>query len=520
MLGMLNSTTTDDLTGQRRQRIEIIQKLREKYIDPYPANAQKDSANKDVLDRFDTYQGKHLSLVGRVMKIRKHGKIIFADLQDMSGLIQVCVKSDTYAPGALHNSKGVRVLTWDDIVYLDRGDFIQVEGSIDKTQSGQVTIFASAVSLLTKSLRPLPDTLEHKEDKFRRRYLDLTLNSEEKARFIRKARFWKATRDFLAERGFIEVETPVLEHVTGGADARPFITHHNELDQDFYLRISTELYQKRLIGAGFEKIYTFGPNFRNEGLSDEHLQEYYQIEWYWAYANYQDNMKLTQDLFRYIADQVYGTTKFVSHGHSFDLADEWKVVDYATVIHEHYGVDIFTTPDKEIESILQRQGVSLPGKVNRNRLIDNLWKLIRKTIAGPMFLVNEPVFLSPLAKPQEKDPRLAQRYHVVIAGSELAQGYSELNDPQDQLDRFLSQQKLRDAGDDEAQMLDIDFVEMLEYGMPPVSGHGHSERLFWFLEDCSGREGTLFPLLKREIDGMTQKLYPFLKHSEKRPSTK
>lgn len=512
---MQTSHPSDDLIGQRQQRLDIIQKLRELGIDPYPARSLKDAKNQAIYNEFEQRNGKNLNLTGRVMTIRKHGKIIFYDVQDESGSIQICVKKDTYTPSTeLHD--GLKAITWEQLTLLDIGDYVQVYGEVGKTKSEQITLFAEQIYLLSKSIRPLPNTLLDKEQKFRRRYLDLTLHPDEKARFIRKAKFWKVTREYLADQGFIEVETPVLEHVTGGADARPFGTHHNELDQDFYLRISTELYQKRLIGAGFEKIYTFGPNFRNEGLSDEHLQEYYQIEWYWAYASYEDNMKLTQDMFRHIAQEVYGKTKFTSRGHTFDLADEWKKIDYVKVIQETFGVDIFTSTENEMRSILSQKGVELTGIVNRSRLIDNLWKLIRKTIAGPAFLINEPAFLSPLSKSRTDDPRLTERYHVLIGGSELANGYSEINDPTEQLSRFLDQQKLREQGDDEAQMLDIDFVEMLEYGMPPTSGHGHSERLFWFLEDCTGREGTLFPLLRRELDQNTLKIYPFLKQPEKK----
>lgn len=511
---MSTTQLSDDLVGQRQQRVDIIQKLRDQGIDPYPARSQKDQKNQAIHETFDDFNGKKLHLAGRIMNIRKHGKIIFYDIQDESGSIQICVKKDTYSPSKVVDS-GLKALSWENLSLLDIGDFSQVYGEVGKTQSGQVTLFAENLYLLSKSIRPLPNTLLDKEHKFRRRYLDLTLHPDEKARFVRKAKFWKVTRDYLASRGFIEVETPVLEHVTGGADARPFATHHNELDQDFYLRISTELYQKRLIGAGFEKIYTFGPNFRNEGLSDEHLQEYYQIEWYWAYASYEDNMKLTQDMFRHIANEVYGTMKFTSRGHTFDLAEEWQRIDYVKIIHDTFGVDIFTTPEKDMKKILGEKGVELTGMVNRSRLIDNLWKLIRKTIAGPAFLINEPAFLSPLSKSRTDDPRLTERYHVLIGGSELANGYSEINDPAEQLSRFLDQQKLREQGDEEAQMLDIDYVEMLEYGMPPTSGHGHSERLFWFLEDCTGREGTLFPLLRREIEQNTLKIYPFLKQAEK-----
>ena len=274
------------------------------------------------------------------------------------------------------------------------------------------------------------------------------------------------------------------------------------------MRISTELYQKRLIGAGFEKIFTLAPNFRNEGTSDEHLQEYYQLEWYWAYANYEDNMKLVTELFRHTAQEVYGKTEFTSHGHTFDLSNEWKKIDYVNCIKEKFDIDIFTATEKEMLEKLKKEGVSLAGVINKNRLIDNLWKCIRKTIAGPAFLVNEPKFMSPLAKSKQEDERLTERFHVIIAGSELGNGYSELNNPQDQLERFLEQQGARDKGDDEAQMLDIDFVEMLEYGMPPCSGYGESERIFWFFENVTAREGILFPLLKNEVDNLTKKIYP------------
>jgi len=317
----------------------------------------------------------------------------------------------------------------------------------------------------------------------------------------------EANRKFLVEHGFIEIETPVLEHITGGADARPFVTYHNDLDQNFYLRISTELYQKRLIGGGFEKIFTVGPNFRNEGLSDEHLQEFYQVEWYWAYATYKENMELVKEMFRYIAKNVYGKTKFSTRGHEFDLAKDWQLIDYPVIIKEKFAIDVFKDSDDKIREVIKKQNLELTGVLNRNRMIDNLWKLIRKNISGPAFLINVPKFISPLAKSKPEEPELTERFQVIISGSELGNGYSELNDPQDQLKRFVEQQKLREAGDEEAQMMDIDYVEMLEYGMPPTSGYGHSERLFWFLEDVSSREGTLFPQLKFELENNTKKIY-------------
>jgi lysyl-tRNA synthetase class 2 len=342
---------------------------------------------------------------------------------------------------------------------------------------------------------------------FRRRYLDLVINPDRVKMFERKAQFWRVQREFLLSKGFIEVEVPVLEAITGGADASPFVTHHNALDQDFYLRISTELYQKRLIGAGFEKIYTFGPNFRNEGMDDEHLQEFYDIEWYWAYANFRDNMELVKELFRKIANDVYGKTEFSTRGHTFDLADEWEELDYTETIKKHFDIDIFNDSDEKILQVIKENNIEMGGEVNRNRMIDTLWKAIRAKISGPAFLINQPKFISPLAKSYEDNQDITERFQVIIAGSELGNGYSEINDPQDQLDRFLDQQNLRESGDDEAQMLDIDFVEMLEYGMPPTSGYGQSERVFWFLEDVTAREGTFFPQLRNEIEKSTKEIY-------------
>jgi len=503
---------TTSLLGQRQERLEKLAKIKQLGIDPYPARSQKDYANQQVHDKFSDLENKTVSLTGRITSRRDHGKVIFMDLTDQSGKIQLYIKQDTI----IEDIKNA-FLGWDNLYLFDIGDFIEAHGTVTKTQRGEVSLLVTQLRLLTKSLRPIPRELADKEQRFRRRYLDLQITDGVRDRFMRKAKFWQANRDFMRQNGFIEVETPVMEHVTGGADARPFVTHHNDLDQDFFLRISTELYQKRLVSAGLEKIYTLGPNFRNEGLDDEHLQEYYQIEWYWAYADYKMNMELVRDMFRYIAKTVYGTTKFTTRGHSFDLADEWQEIDYVQVIKDRFDIDIFTDSDEKMKAALDKAGVDLSsGVINRNRMIDNLWKLIRKTLAGPAFLINEPMFMSPLAKVKLEDNRLTERFHVIIAGSELGNGYSEKNDPMDQLNSFLDQQKMRDGGDDEAQMLDIDYVEMLEYGMPPTSGYGQSERIFWFFEDVSAREGTIFPLLRRETDQTTKEIYPELFKNEKK----
>ncbi len=498
--------TKSRLQTMRDERLAKIRQLEEIGINPYPSHSHRDNTNKYVVDHFSDLQGQVISLVGRIVSLRHHGKLAFIDIEDTSGKIQLYIKSDVLEP----LNVGEQTLGFDELNLLDMGDFVEATGEMTKTHTGQISLMPSKIRILTKALRPLPTQNDLAQDPdfiFRRRYADLATHSRQRELFRRKAAFWQANREFLQSKGFTEVEVPVLEQVTGGADARPFTTHMNALNQDFFLRISTELYQKRLVGGMFEKIYTFGPNFRNEGLSDEHLPEYYQVEWYWAYADYNDNMALVEEMFKYIAEKVYGRFEFSTRGHTFNLNQQWERISYPDIIQERYGVDIFETPDSDIAKIVRKAGVKLDGAINRNRLIDNLWKLIRKDISGPAFLINEPAFMSPLSKSRPDRPELTERFHVIIAGSELGNGYSELNNPVEQLNRFRDQQTQRDKGDEEAQMMDIDYVEMLEYGMPPTSGYGHSERIFWFLENITARQGTLFPALKHKISPTTRRIY-------------
>ncbi|MFZ2153378.1 MAG: lysine--tRNA ligase [Microgenomates group bacterium] len=501
-------STIDQL---RKIRLEKIAKLKELGINSYPPHSQKDASNFAIVNTFEKFQGQTLHLCGRIMSFRKQGGITFAHIQDESAKIQVFIRKQTLQP----TNAQKQILGYEDIRLLDIGDFIEVTGVIDKTSTGEVSILADTIKLLTKSIRPLPEKwsgIKDQETIFRRRYLDLIMNDESKKLFIRKAKFWQLNRQFLADKGFIEVETPIMELVTGGADAKPFITHHNALDQDFYLRISSELYQKRLIGGGFEKIYTLGPNFRNEGIDDEHLQEYYQCEWYWAYADYRQNMELVEELYKYIAQNLYGKYVFTRGEHTFDLNVNWPRISYGDLIKNRFQVDILLDSEDKILKILKSQKIDTSGLTNRARIVDNLWKIVRREIAGPIFIIDEPKFSSPLAKSREDNPDLTERFHVIIAGSELGNGYTELNDPVDQFERFADQQKNRDSGDDESQMMDIDFVEMLEWGMPPTSGWGHSERLFWFFENVTAREGTLFPQMKYEISDETRRIYNLPKH--------
>lgn len=501
----------------RQERIKKLEKLKDMGFNPYPPHAQKDIANAKIVKDFEKLEGDILNVTGRILSKRTHSQLCFMDLHDFSGKIQLYIKEDELPKTNPQNQE----IGFSDLDLLDIGDFVQAEGEVTKTKTGEVSILVKRLMLLTKSIRPLPDKHEGLKDTdtiYRRRYLDLAINPDRREFFVRKSKFWETCRNFLKSKGFIEVETPILEHITGGADAKPFITHHDSLDQQFYLRISTELYLKRLIGGGFEKIYTFGPNFRNEGLSDEHLQEFMDIEWYWAYADYRDNMKLVEELFKHAAKEVYGKTKFTKDNYEFDLGGKWEVIKYDEIIKDKFGIDVFDSSDKEILEVLKKHKVQLPGTINRNRLIDNLWKLIRKDVSGPAFLINQPKFISPLAKSLPENEDLTERFQVIIAGSELGNGYTELNDPFDQLERFKDQQKAREAGDEEAQMLDIDYVEMLEYGMPPTSGYGQSERVFWFLENVTAREGVFFPQMRYKVDEITKEIYQDIDFEDDKPA--
>lgn len=491
----------------RRVRIEKLEKLKALGVDPYPARTTRSHENAEILKYFEKLQGTSVVVAGRIRAFRKHGELAFMDIKDDSGSIQLYIKAENIDSSNYSNSE----LMFKDLDLLDVGDFVEGFGDVTKTNSGEVSVEISKIRLLTKSLRPLPakwDGLKDKETRLRRRYLDTTMNEEVRQRFIRRAKFWQANRDFLNERGFYEINIPVLEHIPGGADANPFVTYMDAIDQKFYLRISHELYLKRLIGGGYEKVYEIGPRFRNEGISDEHLPEHIAMEFYWAFADWEEGMNLIEEMFTYIIAKVYdGKTKFSIRGFDVDFSKKWERIDFAEIMHKHYGLDIHNTTVEEVGELLKKHKIKGHFDKNVNRGIDNLWKHLRKDIAGPAFLINHPKSLSPLSKSKVDDPKIVERCQPIIAGSELGNGWSELNDPLDQLARFEDQQKLRDSGDAEAQWLDIDYVEMLEYGMPPTFGWGHSERVFWFLEDVTAREGVPFPQLKFELEDSTKEIY-------------
>lgn len=495
------------LKDYRDERLRKLDELKKLGVNPYPAKAARTHMLQQVASEFETLQGQEVTVVGRVQNIRKFGKIAFVVIKDATGELQLFLSSDKVAGLDAAQSR----LSMEQLPLLDSGDFVGAKGTVIKTKTGEISVEVHELRLLTKALRPMPSKQEgftNKEERMRRRYVDMNVNEDVRQRFIRRSRFWQATRDFLNERGFTEVNVPVLEHTTGGADANPFVTHMDALNQDFYLRISHELPLKRLLGAGFEKVYDIGPRFRNENYSDEHLPEHVAMEWYWAYADWRDGMTFQEEMFKYILQETFGTLQFKLGRFDVDLSKEWERWDYADTIKNRYGIDPFDCTLEAVKKALADNGLEVEQTENKARGIDKLWKNIRKDVAGPVWLINTPTFISPLSKVNPDRPETTQRAQVVIAGSELCNLFSELNDPVDQLNRFVEQQRMRDAGDAEAMMLDIDFVEMLEYGMPPACGLGFSERVFWIFEGVTAREGVPFPQLRVEVDETTRALYP------------
>lgn len=475
----------------RAERIRKIGLLKDAGMDAYPVSTAVDTTIAALEADFVAREsvGKTATIAGRIMARRGQGGIMFVDLFDGTATIQVVFQKNDM-------SAALFGLFADA---TDIGDFIEVSGVPFTTKRGEQSLKAASWKMLAKSLLPLPDSwfgLKDEELKLRERYISFILDPELRAMAERRSMFWRTIRDFYLERGFLEVETPVLETSPGGADARPFTTHHNALNLDVSLRISLELWLKRLLVAGFPKVFEIGRIFRNEGQSREHLQDYTQLESYEAYRDLSSGCEFVKELYRRIAKNVYGKFTFEINGHTIDLADEWKVIDFCDLLREKFGIDPLSCTEEEAIQTVRDAQIPTGEQLNLPRAIDHLWKSLRKKIAGPALLINVPAYLEPLAKRNHRDPRVVERMQVILAGSEMGKGFSELNDPQDQRERFEAQQALRDAGDEEAQRLDEEYVRAMEYGMPPSFGFGMSERLFAFLENRPVHEAQLFPLLR------------------------
>jgi lysyl-tRNA synthetase, class II len=501
------------LKDYRDERLRKLEELKKLGVNPYPADSKRTHVLADITDKFSELEGEEVSVVGRILNLRKFGKIAFIVIRDASGKIQLFLRE-----GAVEGLDAAKSqLSIEHLNLLDSGDFVQAQGKVIKTQTGEISVDVERLRILTKSLRPMPNVQEgftNKEERLRRRYVDLNVNEDVRQRFIRRSKFWQATRNFLNKEGFLEINIPVLEGVAGGADANPFVTHMDALGQDFYLRISHELPLKRLLVGGYEKVYDIGARFRNENYSEEHLPEHIAMEWYWAYADWEQGMELTERMIRAIVDETWGTRQFtLADGQKVDFGrdgEHFPRISFVDVLREQYNIDVFKSSMDEIAAKLKENKLEVEKQDNRQRSLDKLWKKYRKTIVGPAFLVEMPTFMQPLAKTLPDNPELTEQFNLVFGGSEMCKAFSELNDPIDQLNRFKEQQAMRDAGDDEAQMTDIDFVEALEYAMPPACGLGYSERIFWSLEGVTAREGVIFPQLRSEIDEVTKAIYPDL----------
>lgn len=478
----------EDIIGHRKAKLNNFISA---GIDPYPSETARTHEISEVLKQYDALEGKSIVLVGRIRSLRGMGKLMFLHIDDGTGRIQILLKSEEL---------GAEKFAFF-VDNFDLGDFIEVSGKLFTTKTGEKTLQAYEYKILAKSLRPLPSDyfgIEDTEIKLRQRYLDILLNPEVKELFVKKNLFWSSMRKFLVEHGFLELMMPVLEATPGGAEAEPFVTHHNALDRDFYLRISLELPLKKMLVAGYDKVFEIGRVFRNEGISTTHLQDYTQMEFYWAYGDFQKLMSFVQKMYQTIIQETFGSLQIVSDGKTCDWSGDWDQVDYFKVFQEHTGMDLNVVTDEELRSYADSQKIKFESFAQRGRLIDLIFKKIRVHLGNdrPIFLVNQPIELEPLAKKDSTNPKVVQRMQIIAYGTELGKGFGELNDPLDQRERFMEQAKLREAGDNEAQMLDEDYLVAMEYGMPPAAGFGLSERLFAVLADKSVRETVIFPPMK------------------------
>ena len=495
------------LSEQEIIRRESLQKLREYGIDPYPASEYSRSHySSDILDNF--IEGEKVIIAGRLLRRKIQGKASFGVIQDAKGKIQVYFNRDTICPD---EDKSI----YNDVFkkWLDLGDFIGIEGEVFKTRVGEITIDVHQFHLLSKSLKPLPlpktdkegnvyDAFNDPELRYRRRYVDLVVNNHVKETFVKRSKIMSSMRNFLNNHGYLEVETPILQPIPGGAAARPFITHHNTLDIPLYLRIANELYLKRLIVGGFEGVYEFAKDFRNEGMDRTHNPEFTQMEIYVAYKDYKWMMDFTEKMLETICLEVLGTTEVKIGEKTVSFKSPFKRITMLDSIKEHTGVDISKMNEPEIREVCTNLGVEVDESMGKGKLIDEIFgEKCESNYIQPTFITDYPIEMSPLCKKHRNNPELTERFELMVNGKELANAYSELNDPIDQKERFEDQVKLAEKGDDEAMFIDLDFVRALEYGMPPTSGMGIGiDRLVMFLcNQPSIQEVLLFPQMKPEV---------------------
>lgn len=477
----------------RRQKLEELQAAGKDPFDVY--KVERTHSSLDIINNFETLENKEVKIAGRLMSKRGQGKVIFSDIHDRDGKIQLFIKLDNVGEEALKEYKT-----------FDLGDWVAATGEVFKTKMGEVSIKVSSFQLICKSLKPLPEKFHGLKDpdiRYRQREVDIITNPEVKDTFLKRAKIIKAIRDFLDNRGFLEVETPILSPIAGGAAARPFVTHHNTLDIDMYLRIATELYLKRCIVAGFEKVYDMGKNFRNEGMSVRHNPEFTMIELYEAYSDYNDMMEIMENMVAYVAEKVNGTTKVNYQGTEIDFKPPWRRITMLDAVKEYAGIDFNEIKsDEEAQKIAKEKNLEFPKDlkyVTKGEVLNVLYEeYAEEHMIQPTFITDYPVEISPLTKKKRGNEMFTERFEGFIFGREVCNAYSELNDPIVQRERFEQQANERDLGDDEAYMIDEEFMSALETGMPPTGGLGIGiDRIIMFLTDSTSiRDVILFPTMK------------------------
>jgi len=484
-----------DINDEYQQRLAKLDRLRQSKINPYPARSKKNIDVAGFLKDYDKLLSsqKKITSAGRITSLRLQGGSCFFNFEDYSGKLQVFLRKDRVGEKAYQNFK-------DNI---DIGDFIEISGTAFETKTKEPTILATGFGILSKTLLPLPDQyygLKDPDLRFRKRYLDLIINPKVKDTFKLRSDIIKLTREYFDNNGFVEVDTPVLQSVAGGATAQPFITHHNALDIDMYLRVAPELYLKRLIVGGYDRVYEIARCFRNEGIDHQHNPEFTQIEAYWAYKDYTFLMSWMEKYFEFLVKRINnGKTKIKNGSDVIDFKAPYPRLDFKEVLDKALKIDLDKTADKELFDIAKKAKLDVDKSWGRGKLLDELYKkFVRSKIIQPSFIINHPLELSPLSKKMPERPNYVERFQLVVKTAELCNAFSELNDPLDQEERFAEQKKLRDAGDQEAQGADADFVEALKHGMPPTVGLGVGiDRLVMMLGDIENiKEVILFPTMR------------------------
>lgn len=487
-----NQQTAEELNELMKVRREKMDKIAAQGIEPFGRKYDFTHHSQEIIDQYAELEGQTVRIAGRLMAVRGHGKASFGHVMDMTGKIQVYFRQDVLGETA-----------YEQFRLLDIGDIVGIEGVVFTTQKGEISIKVTSFEFLAKTLRPLPEKwhgLKDVETRYRQRYLDLIVNPEVRNNFVMRSKIIRAMRQLLDERGFLEVETPMMHPIAGGAAARPFITHHNALDMKLYMRIAPELYLKRLIVGGFEKVYELGRVFRNEGISIKHNPEFTMIELYQAFADYQDVMRLTEEVIAGVAQAVLGTTKITYQGQEIDLTPPWNRMTMPEAIKKFSGVDFNeVTTVEEARAIADKLEVKYEKTQGIGGILNNVFEEVAEQhLIQPTFIIGHPTEISPLAKRNKDNPDITDRFEAFIFAREIANGFSELNDPIDQHGRFADQLAQRLAGDDEAHMMDEDYITALEYGLPPTGGLGIGiDRLVMFLTDSySIRDVLLFPHMR------------------------